>query len=87
MPIYEYQCEQGHIFEILQKIDEPEIRECQECEGLAYRVISPVNFVLKGPGFYVNDYKRKTQTAERSPYKQPKPQQGEQKDQATGKAS
>ncbi|NIQ40439.1 MAG: zinc ribbon domain-containing protein [Proteobacteria bacterium] len=86
MPIYEYQCEQGHTFEILQTIDEPEIRECQECEELAHRLISPVNFVLKGPGFYVNDYKKRTQIAEPSPVKKPKPQQGEHKDQATGKA-
>ncbi|MBI4639938.1 MAG: zinc ribbon domain-containing protein [Candidatus Tectomicrobia bacterium] len=57
MPIYEYRCEDhGHTFEVLQKIDEKLIETCKFCSGKAVRVISRTGFILKGSGFYVNDY-------------------------------
>ncbi|MGQ9510191.1 MAG: FmdB family zinc ribbon protein [Thermodesulfobacteriota bacterium] len=57
MPIYEYQCSQcDEIFEIFQKINESSQPACPKCSGPAKRLISATNFVLKGPGFYVNDY-------------------------------
>ncbi|NIS70759.1 MAG: zinc ribbon domain-containing protein [Proteobacteria bacterium] len=64
MPIYEYQCEEGHVFELLQKIEEPELVPCRNCSRRAHRILSPAHFVLKGPGFYVNDYKKKTDTTQ-----------------------
>jgi len=70
MPIYEYKCEEGHTFEVLQSIWEPETLQCKYCEGSAHRVLSPVNFVLKGPGFYVNDYKKKGPSAQDSPHQE-----------------
>jgi putative FmdB family regulatory protein len=57
MPIYEYQCSQcGEVFEIFHKIDEDCKVTCPKCLRPAKKLISATNFVLKGPGFYVNDY-------------------------------
>ncbi|NWG01986.1 MAG: zinc ribbon domain-containing protein [Syntrophaceae bacterium] len=57
MPIYEYQCKQcNEVFEIFHKIDEDCKVTCPKCLGQAKKLISATNFVLKGSGFYVNDY-------------------------------
>jgi putative FmdB family regulatory protein len=57
MPIYEYQCSQcDEVFEIFHKIDEDCKVTCPKCLRPAKKLISATNFVLKGPGFYVNDY-------------------------------
>ena len=58
MPIYEYKCENcGDTFEILQKVSEKPLTECILChEGPVKKLISVSSFVLKGAGFYVNDY-------------------------------
>lgn len=88
MPIYEYRCEKGHVFELLQRIGEPEVAECRDCSRRAHRILSPVHFVLKGPGFYVNDYKRKADTAQGPRDKdQPKLQKQEKEKKANKKAS
>ena len=61
MPIYEYECNQcKEIFEIFHKIDEDCKVACPKCLGPARKLISATNFVLKGSGFYVNDYPSKT---------------------------
>ena len=57
MPIYEYQCNHcNEIFEIFHKIDEDCKVACPKCLGPAKKLISTTNFILKGSGFYVNDY-------------------------------
>ncbi len=57
MPIYEYQCDRcSEIFEIFHKIDEDCKVACPKCLGPVRKLISATNFVLKGSGFYVNDY-------------------------------
>ena len=57
MPIYEYQCKHcNDVFEIFHKIDEDCKVSCPKCLGPAKKLISATNFVLKGSGFYVNDY-------------------------------
>jgi putative FmdB family regulatory protein len=61
MPIYEYQCNQcNDVFEIFHKIDEHCKVTCPKCLGPAKKLISTTNFVLKGSGFYVNDYPSKS---------------------------
>ena len=61
MPIYEYQCQQcGNIFEVFHKIDEEVKPACPRCLSGTRRIISPTNFILKGSGFYVNDYPSET---------------------------
>ena len=60
MPIYEYQCDSCHeIFEIFHKIDEDCKVACPKCLGPAKKMISATSFILKGSGFYVNDYPSK----------------------------
>ena len=61
MPIYEYECNQcKELFEIFHKIDEDCKVACPKCLGPAKKLISATNFVLKGSGFYVNDYPSKS---------------------------
>jgi putative FmdB family regulatory protein len=57
MPIFEYQCKHcDEVFEIFHKIDEDCKVTCPKCLKPAKKLISATNFVLKGSGFYVNDY-------------------------------
>jgi putative FmdB family regulatory protein len=57
MPLYEYQCMKcGDVFEILLRLDQEWGARCPACHGEAKRILSPSHFVLKGSGFYVNDY-------------------------------
>jgi len=57
MPIYEYHCHHcNEAFEILLKIDEDCNVVCPKCLKPAKKLISAPNFILKGSGFYVNDY-------------------------------
>jgi putative FmdB family regulatory protein len=56
MPIYEYRCEQGHTFEVLQRITDNPLATCQTCEAPVERVYHPVAVHFKGSGFYNTDY-------------------------------
>jgi putative FmdB family regulatory protein len=56
MPIYEYRCEQGHIFEVIQRIADDPVAVCQTCEAPVERVYHPVAVHFKGSGFYNTDY-------------------------------
>jgi putative FmdB family regulatory protein len=56
MPIYEYRCENGHLFEVLQKMSDSPVTECQECGAPVQRVFHPVAVHFKGSGFYNTDY-------------------------------
>src|SRR5689334_20877788 len=63
MPIYEYRCTNGHRFEVLQKIADDPITECEECGAPATRVLHPVAIHFKGSGFYSTDYGRGKKSA------------------------
>jgi len=57
VPIYEYKCrDQGHLFEVIQKISEPPVEICETCKSPVDRLISKSSFQLKGSGWYVSDY-------------------------------
>jgi len=56
MPIYEYRCENGHLFEVMQKITEDPVTHCGECGATVQRVFHPVAVHFKGSGFYNTDY-------------------------------
>jgi putative FmdB family regulatory protein len=59
MPIYEYKCPQGHVFELFHGITEPAPEVCPTCgEGPLVRVLHPVAVHFKGSGFYSTDYGR-----------------------------
>ena len=66
MPIYEYRCENGHLFEVLQKITDDPVTACPEDGSAVQRVFHPVAVHFKGSGFYNTDYgtaKRKRENA------------------------
>jgi putative FmdB family regulatory protein len=64
MPIYEYKCTNGHVFDVIQKMSDEALTECQECGAPAERVLHPVAIHFKGSGFHNTDYgKKKTGAA------------------------
>ena len=56
MPIYEYKCDNGHVFEAIQKMTDEPLRECEECGAHASRVLTPPAIHFKGSGFHNTDY-------------------------------
>jgi putative FmdB family regulatory protein len=56
MPIYEYRCEQGHTFEVMQRMSDDPVQVCETCEAPVARVFHPVAVHFKGSGFYNTDY-------------------------------
>ena len=59
MPIYEYRCPNGHLFELFQRMGEAAPDACEVCgEGPVERVLYPVAVHFKGSGFYSTDYGR-----------------------------
>ena len=59
MPIYEYRCENGHTFEVVQRMTDDPISSCSTCEAPVQRVFHPVAVHFKGSGFYNTDYGKK----------------------------
>jgi putative FmdB family regulatory protein len=59
MPIYEYRCPKGHVFERFQRMSDPAPEACEICgEGPVEVVLYPVAVHFKGSGFYSTDYGR-----------------------------
>jgi putative FmdB family regulatory protein len=56
MPIYEYRCDNGHTFEVMQRMTDDPVASCQTCEAPVRRVFHPVAVHFKGSGFYNTDY-------------------------------
>lgn len=59
MPIYAFRCQAcGHAFDRLQKLSDPDPRECPECgaEAVKRQVTAPA-FRLAGSGWYETDFK------------------------------
>ncbi|MEP7284705.1 MAG: FmdB family zinc ribbon protein [Chloroflexota bacterium] len=63
MPVYTYECENGHRFEVKQHFSDASLTECITCGAKVHRVIQPVGVVFKGSGFYVNDSRGKQNLA------------------------
>jgi putative FmdB family regulatory protein len=60
MPIYEYKCPNGHLFEVFHGMTEPGPETCEVCGAAPLqRVLHPVAVHYKGSGFYSTDYGRK----------------------------
>jgi putative FmdB family regulatory protein len=68
MPIYEYRCENGHQFEVMQSMAADPLTACQVCDAPVQRVFHPVAVHFKGKGFYNTDYgtKRRNREMEKS---------------------
>jgi putative FmdB family regulatory protein len=56
VPIYEYRCENGHNFEVMQRMAEDPLTACEVCGAPVQRVFHPVAVHFKGSGFYNTDY-------------------------------
>lgn len=56
MPIYEYRCENGHVFDAIQKMTDEPLTKCEECGAPAARVLTPPAIHFKGSGFHNTDY-------------------------------
>jgi len=67
MPIYEYICEKcGSHVEVMQKISDAPLKRCQKCRGKMEKVVSRTSFQLKGGGWYVTDYPRKSSGSDKT---------------------
>ena len=59
MPIYDFRCPNGHVFERFQRITDPPPDACEVCgAGPVETVLYPVPVHFKGSGFYSTDYGR-----------------------------
>jgi putative FmdB family regulatory protein len=56
VPIYEYRCPNGHTFEVIQRMSDPPVAECEVCGAPVERVFHPIAVHFKGSGFYNTDY-------------------------------
>ena len=73
MPIYEYECTKcGRIEEAMQKFSDKPLKKCKRCSGKLHKLISQSSFHLKGSGWYVTDYARKTKDTSTPPKTQEK---------------
>ncbi len=59
MPIYEYRCDDGHQFEVIQSMTDDPVEACEVCGKPVERVFHPIAVHFKGSGFYTTDYARK----------------------------
>ena len=63
MPIYEYKCDNGHVFDVMQRMSEEPLTKCEECGAPAVRVLHSPAVHFKGSGFYNTDYGKKKKGA------------------------
>jgi putative FmdB family regulatory protein len=56
MPIYEYRCDNDHLFEVMQRMADDPLQACTVCGAPVHRVFHPVAVHFKGSGFYNTDY-------------------------------
>jgi putative FmdB family regulatory protein len=92
MPIYEYRCGNGHLFEVMQKIADPPVTACEICGAPVERVFHPVAVHFKGSGFYNTDYgtskrKRELETSAKEGSDKHDSKSKEKKDSGSGSSS
>jgi putative FmdB family regulatory protein len=66
MPIYEYRCEKGHTFEVMQRMSDDPVQTCETCEAPVSKVFHPIAVHFKGSGFYNTDYGTRKRSRESS---------------------
>jgi putative FmdB family regulatory protein len=64
MPIYEYRCTKGHVFDTMQRFSDDPLSECEVCAAPAQRVMHAPAVHFKGSGFYNTDYGTKKRARE-----------------------
>jgi len=82
MPTYEYKCDKGHVFEVIQSMSEDALTNCEECGAPAQRVLFAPAVHFKGKGFYNTDYGTKKRAREKA-----KSQSSESSSSSTGDSS
>ena len=80
MPIYEYRCEHGHTFEVMQRMSDGPVEICETCEAPVSRVFHPIAVHFKGSGFYNTDYGTRKRARENSSEKGEKSEKSEKSD-------
>jgi putative FmdB family regulatory protein len=70
MPIYEYKCKKGHVFEVMQSFSDDALTTCEVCGAPVQRVYHPVSVHFKGSGFYNTDYGTKRRAREAKEHKE-----------------
>ena len=64
VPIYEYQCTKcGEVFEAFQKITDEPLTQCKFCKSRVEKLISHSSFQLKGSGWYLTDYAKRSSSS------------------------
>ena len=58
MPTYGYRCENGHEFDVFQRMSDEPGAECPTCGTRGRRLFFPAGIVFKGSGFYKTDSRR-----------------------------
>ena len=58
MPVYEFACACGHVFEELVPMDTQK-KQCPRCRKKAKKIMSACTFELKGGGWYADGYASK----------------------------
>ncbi len=91
MPIYEYRCENGHLFEVMQRITDDPVTHCEQCGAAVQRVFHPVAVHFKGSGFYNTDYgtakRKREQDASKKDGAKPKAESGSSSSDSSSSAS
>jgi putative FmdB family regulatory protein len=68
MPIYEYRCENGHQFEVIQRMTDDPVSECVTCAEPVEKIFHPIAVHFKGKGFYNTDYGTRKRARETKEY-------------------
>ena len=77
MPIYEYRCPNGHVFEQFKRIHDPPPEACEICGASPLElVLYPVAIHYKGSGFYSTDYGKGKKAKEKEETGAPKSDSG-----------
>lgn len=57
MPVYEYECKKCEkVIEVQQKIMDPPLEKCPDCQEPVTKIMSMSSFQLKGGGWYADGY-------------------------------
>ena len=59
VPIYEYRCENGHLFDVMQRMSDDPLTACIDCGAPVQKVLNAPAIHFKGSGFYNTDYGRR----------------------------
>ncbi len=59
MPIYEYRCDNGHTFDVMQRMSDDALTACEVCGAPVQKILHAPAVHFKGSGFYTTDYGKK----------------------------